>query len=621
MPRGRDRRGCDRRRCDRRGCAGEGASRRHAPVAIGAAERRLKERTSMQNEELDSWVLSVATHVRPSSIHWCDGTDAEIRWLQKQMVAKGVLAPLDPDRYPRSFLHRSPPDDVARAEPPPLLCTQQRVDAGPTNTWMSEDDASRIVWPLFAGAMAGRTLFVVPYLLGPCGSRFSRVGVQLTDSPYVVASLRLMTRMGKAALEHLGSSSDFVRGLHSTGDLSPDRRYVVHFPSTKTIWSIGSGHGDSAVLGTSCHALRMASAQARKEGWLAERMLLLELTDPEGDLHYIAVASPGAGGNTRLSTLFPDVPGWSAKVLGDDVCWMHAGEDGQLWAINPLAGMSGVVSGTSLKENPSVKQLLRHDVLFTNTALQQDGAPWWEGMGEEPRDGLVDWRGRPWSASSPEPAAHPDARFTVAASQCSTVTRAIHDPKGVPISAIVFAGGGAEVAPLVYEATSWAQGVYIGATLLSQTTPAAAPRSDPMGMLAYCGYNMGDYFAHWLSIGARLPRAPRVFHVNWHRADRGKPLWPDRGHEARVLKWIVQRVQRNAAARLTPIGFVPTELDVAGLGLSADHAQKLHEVDLRAWTEQMARNQELLARFGNRLPEALRGEHEGIVHRLKMASN
>ncbi|WP_441292805.1 phosphoenolpyruvate carboxykinase (GTP) [Sorangium sp. KYC3313] len=575
----------------------------------------------MQNEELDSWVLSIATHVRPSNIHWCDGSDAEIRWLQKRMVAKGALAPLDPDRYPRSFLHRSHRADVARAESSSFLCTEQRVDAGPTNTWMSEEDANQTVWPLFAGAMTGKTLFVVPYLLGPRGSRYSRVGVQLTDSPYVVASLRLMTRMGKAALEHCGSSADLVRGLHCTGDLSTDRRYVVHFPSTKTIWSIGSGYGDSAILGTKYHAICMASVQARNEGWLAERMLIMELTDPEGSKHYIAVARPGAGGNASLSMLVQDLPGWTVKVAGDDVCWMHVGEDGQLWAINPLAGMSGVVPGTSLKENPSVELLFGHDVLFTNTALQQDGTPWWEGMGEEPREGLVDWRGHPWSASSPEKAAHPDARFTVAASQCPFVTGAIHDPRGVPISAIVFAGGGAEVAPLVYEATSWAHGVYIGATLLSQTAPAAVPRNDPMGMLSCCGYNMGDYFAHWLSLGARLRKAPRVFHVNWLRADRGKLLWPGLGHEARVLKWIVQRVQRNAPARITPIGFVPIELDVAGLGLSAEQIQKLHEVDLRAWSEQMARNQEFLARFGSRLPEPLRGEHDGIVRRLKMASN
>ncbi|MGK4005110.1 phosphoenolpyruvate carboxykinase (GTP) [Sorangium sp. So ce1036] len=597
------------------------------PSALEAVKRHFQERKRMQYDDLDAWVLSVATHVRPSSIHWCDGTDAEMRWLQKQMVAKGALHPLDPGRYPRSYLHRSDPADVARAEDRTFVCTPQRDDAGPTNRWMSEDDAQRVVWPLFAAAMAGRTLYVVPYLLGPRNSKYCRVGVELTDSPHVVASLRLLTQMGKEALRHLDGSPDLVRGVHSLGDRSPDRRYVVHFPSTRTIWSLGSGHGSNALLSRECHALRIASAQARQEGWLAEHMSVLGVTSPEGKKRYVAAAFPEGCGKTALSTLVPDLPGWKVETVSDHAAWLHVGDDGQLHAINPEVGMSCRAPGTSLRSDPHARQLLAHDVLFTNTALRQDGTPFWEGIGDEPGPGIVDWRGRPWQASSPERAAHPDARFTVAMAQCPTVGDGILDPRGVPISAILFGGRRARVAPLVYEATSWEQGVYIGATLVSDTAEGAtdaapAPRHDPMAMLRFCGYNMGDYFAHWLSVGGRMLRPPRVFHVNWFRTDeRGNLLWPGFGHNVRVLKWILGRVERSAAARLTPIGYVPTELDLSGLDLSDDHAQRLHEVDLRAWSEQAARSEEFLGRFGRRLPEALRREHEGLVRRLKVASN
>jgi phosphoenolpyruvate carboxykinase (GTP) len=578
----------------------------------------------MRNEALESWVDSIARHTQPDRIHWCDGSDAERRALERQMVASGTLLPLNPEKNPRSFLHRSDPSDVARTEHLTFICSEQKDDAGPTNNWLSPEEARARVWPLFHGAMKGRTLYVIPYLMGPVGSEASKVGVEVSDSPYVVANMRIMTRMGKVALEHLGASNDFVRGLHSLGDLSPDRRFIVHFPETRTIWSVGSGYGGNALLGKKCHALRLASVQGRSEGWMAEHMLLMAVTAPSGSKHYIAAAFPSACGKTNLALLVPTLAGYKVETIGDDICWMRVGEDGRLWAINPEAGMFGVAPNTSIKTNPNAMACLRDDVIFTNVALRGDNTPWWEGMDDAPGEGAVDWRGQPWTKASGEKAAHPNSRFTVSIRQCPSAGAEVDDPRGVPISAIVFGGRRAKLTPLVYEATSWQHGVYVGATMVSETTAAASgavgvPRNDPMAMLPFCGYNMGDYFSHWLSMGKRLSSPPRIFHVNWFRTDpSGSFLWPGYGENIRVLRWMIERIEGNGTARSTPIGAVPEAeaLDFSGLAMSGEQAQLLLEVDPAAWREEAARNGEFLEKFGERLPEEIRREHEALLHRL-----
>jgi phosphoenolpyruvate carboxykinase (GTP) len=579
----------------------------------------------MSNDELTAWVKEIAAHTQPDAIQFCDGSERQAQDLERLMVADGTLVPLSPER-PRSFLHRSDPSDVARTEHLTFICSQDEADAGPTNNWLSPAEANRTVWPLFAGAMKGRTLYVVPYLMGPPGSPASRVGVQLTDSPYVVANLRIMTRMGQVALRQLHDEPRFVKGVHSLGDLSPSRRFICHFPQSRTIWSIGSGYGGNALLSKKCHALRIASVQAREEGWMAEHMMILGLTSPEGVKHYVAAAFPSACGKTNLAMLVPSLPGWKVETVGDDICWMRVGEDGRLWAVNPEAGFFGVAPGTSPKTNPNAVAALGHDVIFTNVALRQDGTPWWEGLGPVgPEEVLADWRGRPWTAFRGEPAAHPNARFTVSARQCPTVGASFDDPKGVPISAILFGGRRARLTPLVHEARDWAHGVYLGATLVSETTAAATgavgvPRNDPMAMLPFCGLNMADYFAHWLSMGQRLTRPPRIFHVNWFRTDDdGKFLWPGFGENIRVLKWILERVDGAPGARSTPIGNVPTAdaLDLSGLDIGPDHFEQLCAVDNQAWQAEVDRNDAFLGKLGARLPAALREQHAALLDRLR----
>jgi phosphoenolpyruvate carboxykinase (GTP) len=573
---------------------------------------------------LEKWVLAVAAHTRPSRIHWCDGTEGEIRGLEERMVGDGTMIRLQPDRFPRCYLHRSDPSDVSRTEQSTFICCADPSDAGPTNNWMSHKDAERKVWPLFSGCMHNRTMYVVPYLMGPVGSRYSRVGVQVTDSPYVVANLRIMTRMGRVALEQLGEATDFVRGVHSLGDLSPDRRYIVHFPSIGAIWSIGSGYGGNALLSKKCHALRVASAQARQEGWLAEHMLIVGLTPPQGAKHYIAAAFPSACGKTNLAMLVSSLPGWTVETVGDDIAWMHVGEDGRLWAINPEAGMFGVAPGTSMTTNPNAMRALSHDVIFTNVALRDDGTPWWEGMGEPPGASVTDWRGRRWAPGSPEPAAHPNARFTVAATQCPSTGASMLDPRGVPISAILFGGRRAEMAPLALEARDWRHGVYLGATMVSETTAAATgqvgvARRDPMAMLPFCGYNMGDYFRHWLGMGRVLKKPPRIYQVNWFRVGAdGKYLWPGFGDNIRVLDWILRRVEGCGEGRETPLGFVPSEraLDLRGLDLSGDRLARLLAVDPGAWIQEATSSRDFLRTFGDRLPEGLLRQHRALAKRL-----
>ena len=578
----------------------------------------------MKNEVLESWVKSVAEVTTPDEVVWCDGSDAEMAALEAQMLADGTFIELNPTKYPHSFLHRSNPNDVARTEHLTFICSAKKEDAGPTNNWMSPDEANERVWPLFKGAMKGRKMYVVPYLMGPVGSAYSRVGVELTDSPYVVANMRIMTRMGKVALEHLGTSDDFVKGVHSLGDLSPERRFICHFPETRTIWSIGSGYGGNALLGKKCHALRLASVQARDEGWLAEHMLILGLTDPNGNKTYIAAAFPSACGKTNLAMLVPSLPGWKVETVGDDIAWMHVGEDGRLWAINPEAGMFGVAPGTSMKTNPNAMRSLTRDVIFTNVALTKDKTPWWEGFDGEVPEELTDWQGRPWKKGSPEKAAHPNSRFTVSAKQCPSVGSDIENPKGVPISAILFGGRRAKLAPLVFESQSWEHGVYLGATMVSETTAAATgavgvPRHDPMAMLPFCGYNMADYFGHWLRVGKGLKNPPKIFYVNWFRTgDDGKFLWPGFGDNVRVLKWMIERIAGKADANATVIGNVPTSdsLDLSGLSIDSKQLEQLLSVDPAAWDEESNSHKAFLEKFGDKMPAELWQQYEAFKARI-----
>jgi phosphoenolpyruvate carboxykinase (GTP) len=541
------------------------------------------------------------------------------------MVEAKTLIPLDPSTHPRSYLHRSDSTDVARTEHLTYISTPDPKDAGPTNNWMSRQEAVERVWPLFAKAMRGRVMYVVPYLMGPAGSPYSRVGVQLTDSPYVAASLRIMTRMGRVALQALGDSSDFVRGLHSLGDLSPQRRFIVHFPNAKAIWSIGSGYGGNALLSKKCHALRVASVEARSEGWLAEHMLIAGITNPQGEKHYVAAAFPSACGKTNLAMLVPSLPGWKVETVGDDICWMHVGEDGRLWAVNPEAGMFGVAPGTNAKTNPNALAALAHDVIFTNVALRADQTPWWEGLpGPSDDETIADWRGNPWTRRAGGTAAHPNSRFTVSLKQCPSVSPALEDPRGVPISAIIFGGRRARLTPLVYESFGWNHGVYVGATMVSETTAAATgavgvPRHDPMAMLPFCGYNMGDYFGHWISIGKKLRDPPKIFHVNWFRTDdQGKFLWPGFGDNIRVLDWVLRRTTGAAGTRSTPIGLVPDDraLDLSGLDMTPQRIAQLLHVDWAAWTEECTRARDFLAKFADRTPRELIVECAALRARL-----
>jgi phosphoenolpyruvate carboxykinase (GTP) len=582
----------------------------------------------VRHETLQDWVQTIATHTQPARIHYCDGSEGERDAMLADMCADGTLIPLHEDLQPHSYLHRSNPDDVARTEHLTFISTSHPDAAGPTNNWLSPAEADHRIWPLFQGCMKGRTMFVVPYLMGPVGSPFSQVGVQLTDSPYVVASLRIMTRMGDVAMTALEGSTDFVRGIHSLGDRSPERRYIVHFPHSATIWSIGSGYGGNALLSKKCHALRIASVQARREGWLAEHMLIVGVTNPQGVKRYIAAAFPSACGKTNLAMLVPSLPGWQIDTVGDDICWMHIGEDGRLWAINPEAGMFGVAPGTSQKTNPNALQALAHDAIFTNVALRVNRTAWWEGKDAlRPGEALTDWRGEAWTSDAATTAAHANSRFTVALAQCPSASGSFEDPRGVPISAIVFGGRRSDTVPLVYEAWSWNAGVYIGASMLSETTAAATgatgvPRHDPMAMLPFCGYNMGDYFQHWLQLGSKLRNPPKIFHVNWFRRDgSGRYLWPGFGENIRVLDWIIRRVQGLAEADTTAIGHVPSEhsLNVAGLELPPETLRRLLEVDASAWLLEANRTLDFLAKFKTHLPSNLLKEHQLLMARLSRA--
>jgi phosphoenolpyruvate carboxykinase (GTP) len=575
---------------------------------------------------LEHWVESVARMTRPEQIVWCDGSEEEAARMQEQMVHEGNTLRLNEKTYPNCFLHRSDPSDVARTEKVTFICTRERENAGPTNNWMAPDDAKKTLGGLFSGAMQGRTMYVIPYILGPAASPQSRIGVELTDSAYVVASVRVMSRMGKTAMDRLGNSSDFVPGLHSLGDLNPNRRYVVHFPEEKLIWSIGSGYGGNALLGKKCFALRIASWMAREQGWMAEHMLILGLESPSGKVTYMAAAFPSACGKTNLAMMVSALEnqGYRVWTVGDDIAWMQVGSDGYLHAINPEAGFFGVAPGTNEKTNPNVMTALRKNTIFTNTALTSQNEPWWEGMNDNAPTALIDWQGRSWTGSN-GPAAQPNSRYTVPANQSPSISPRWEDPAGVPISAFIFGGRRARLAPLVYEAMNWQHGVYVAATMASETTAATTgtvgvTRRDPMAMLPFCGYNMADYFRHWLEMGTRIPHLPKIFHVNWFRrgAD-GKFLWPGYGENVRVLKWILERIEGKAAATETPIGFVPAHnaLTLDGLQVSRATIDELLSVDASQWSKEHADIGSFFQQFGSRLPAEIRDEYDRLGERLQ----
>ena len=573
-------------------------------------------------EAVDRWVQEVRALTEPARVHWCTGSDAEAAQLTAELEKSGELIRLDEQRFPRCHLYRSNPNDVARVEHLTFVCTRSEADAGPNNIWMAPDEAHRKMDALFRGAMRGRTLYVVPYCMGPIGSPYARCGVEITDSPYVVLNMRLMTRMGTPALERIAREGTFVRGLHSTGELDPERRFIMHFPEELSIKSYGSGYGGNALLGKKCHALRIASWQARTEGWLAEHMLLLALESPAGETHYVAAAFPSACGKTNLAMLVPPaaMPGWKVRTLGDDIAWLHPGPDGRLWAINPEAGYFGVAPGTNAKSNRNAFEMVQHDTIFTNVAMTKDRGPWWEGMDGEP---AFDWQGRPYDPKN-GPAAHPNSRFTVSAHNNPSYATESDDPAGVPISAIIFGGRRRALAPLVFEARDWRHGVLVGSGVASETTAAITGkvgvlRRDPMAMKPFAGYNFGDYWQHWLAIGARLPKPPKIFHVNWFRQDAaGKFLWPGFGENLRVLKWIMDRVAGRAGAHDTPIGYMPAraDLDTQGLGLAPSTLDELLAVDAPAWRSDLAHLGGEFDQYGARMPEPLRQELDEVLRRF-----
>ena len=570
-----------------------------------------------------NWVAEVAALTRPASIHWCTGSDDERAALTAELVKRGEFTELDPATFPRSYLYRSDPSDVARVEHLTFVCTRNAADAGPNNLWMAPAEAHRKMDELFRGCMHGRTLYVVPYCMGPIASPYARCGVEITDSAYVVLNMRLMTHMGTAALARIARDDKFVKGLHSTGELDPARRFIMHFPEELSIKSYGSGYGGNALLGKKCHALRIASWQARDEGWLAEHMLIVGLESPAGERHYIAAAFPSACGKTNLAMLIPPaaLPGWKVRTIGEDIAWLHPGPDGRLYAINPEAGYFGVVPGTNAKSNQNAYDMIRHDTLFTNVAVTADNQPWWEGLvSGKP---ALDWQGRPYDPKN-GPAAHPNSRFTVAARQNRCYAPEADAPEGVPISAIVFGGRRRTVAPLVYEARDWRHGVLVGAGVASETTAAAAGqvgvlRRDPMAMKPFAGYNFGDYWRHWLSVGQRLSAPPRIFHVNWFRQDAdGRFIWPGFGDNLRVLKWITDRVAGRAHAVETAIGYMPApqDLDLAGLALREGAMAELLALDAPAWRADFEHLASEFTQYGERLPKELLQELEGVLRRL-----
>ena len=575
------------------------------------------------NRAVEDWVSSVRELTQPRAIHWVEGTDAEARELAAQLVRSKELTVLNAQEFPGCHLYRSAPNDVARVEHLTYICARSQEDAGPNNHWMDPHQAHAKMRELFRGCMRERTLYVIPYCMGPLDSPLSRRGVELTDSPYVVLNMLIMTRAGRAALELIARDGRFVKGLHSIGELDPERRFIMHFPEELSIESYGSGYGGNALLGKKCHALRIASWQARSEGWLAEHMLIVGLQNSEGETHYLACAFPSSCGKTNLAMLIPpdSLPGWRVFTVGDDIAWLHPGADGRLWAINPEAGYFGVVPGTNPQTNRNAYQMIRRDTLFTNVALTADNQPWWEGLtAGKP---VLDWQGRPYDPAR-GPAAHPNSRFTVSAKRNPSYSPHSEDASGVPITALVFGGRRREVAPLVYESRDWQHGVLLGASLASETTAAAVGqvgvvRRDPMAMQPFCGYNFGDYWQHWLNVGAKLARPPRIFHVNWFRRDAaGKFLWPGFGENLRVLAWMLDRCAGKVGAAESAIGRLPiaADLNTRGLSLSDQALAALLSIDPGVWRKECADLGDYLRGFGSRLPAALLAELKATESRL-----
>jgi phosphoenolpyruvate carboxykinase (GTP) len=578
---------------------------------------------------LEQWVEQAAAITRPKRIVWCDGSIEDRERMVELLLAEGRTARLNEKTYPDSILHRSDPTDVARTEHLTYICTRSRDDAGPTNNWMAPAEAKEIAGKLLSGSMADRTMYVIPYLMGPAGSPMTRAGVEVTDSPYVVASMSIMARVGRAALDRIGSGHDFVPGLHSLGDLSPKRRLILQFPEENLIWSVGSGYGGNALLGKKCFALRIASWMAHEQGWLAEHMLILGLEDPTGRVTYMAAAFPSSCGKTNLAMMVSALEscGYRVWTVGDDIAWMHIGADGYLHAVNPEAGFFGVAPGTNAKTNPNVMEAMRANSIFTNVGMTPNREPWWEGIGSTAPAGTLDWQGRPVSPSH-DCVAQANSRYTMPATQLSCISPRWEDPAGVPISAFIFGGRRARLAPLVYESFGWQHGVFSAGTMASETTAAASgqvgvTRRDPMAMLPFCGYNMADYFAHWLDMGRRIPHPPKIFNVNWFRrgAD-GQFLWPGYGQNVRVLKWILERVEGRGKAAETPIGYVPTldALTLDGLDISTEAVEELLSVDPEAWLKEAVETKAFLAKFGERLPGEMMQEHSNLVERLENAA-
>jgi phosphoenolpyruvate carboxykinase (GTP) len=588
------------------------------------------------NATLKKWVKECAALCKPDNIVWCDGSLEEKERLEKQAFATGELLQLNQEKLPGCVYHRTAKNDVARTEHLTYICTSKKEDAGPNNNWMSPAEGYARARAIFKGSMKGRTMYVIPFSMGPVGSPFSKIGVELTDSIYVVLNMRIMTNMGKRVLDALGANGEFTRGLHGKADLDVNKRLILHFPEDNTIWSVGSGYGGNVLLGKKCLSLRIASYLGRDEGWLAEHMLILGIQDPKGKMTYIAGAFPSACGKTNLAMLVPPdalkAKGFKVFTVGDDISWMRVKKDGRLWAINPETGFFGVVPGTNWKTNPNAMHTIQKNTIYTNVVLRPDKTVWWEGLDNPPADGL-DWTGQPWKPgmvdadSKPIPGAHPNSRFTAPASQCPSIASNWQDPEGVPISAFIFGGRRAHIAPLVYESFNWQHGVFVGGTMASERTAAqygklGEVRRDPMAMLPFCGYNMGDYFGHWLRMGQKLTNPPRIFNVNWFRTDdNGKFLWPGFGENLRVLDWIVRRCcDASAGAKETPIGYIPEakDLEMTGLNMPAGAMDKLLSISKEDWAEEVKSIEPFFAQFGDRLPKAMSDELKGLKKRFDL---